>query len=50
MDVSEYHEHRCPWCLYTADRLKPVLLHMESVHQKRWLELILYPPIAGGVY
>jgi hypothetical protein len=42
--------HQCPWCPYTADRLKPVLLHMESAHYQQWCDLILYPPIAGGVY
>jgi hypothetical protein len=44
------HEHHCPWCTYAADRLKPVLLHMESAHYPQWCDLILYPPIAGGVY
>jgi hypothetical protein len=42
--------YACPWCPYTADRLKPVLLHMESAHRQAWCDLILYPPIAGGVY
>jgi hypothetical protein len=42
--------YACPWCAYRADRLKPVLLHMESAHQKHWLGLILSPPISGGVY
>jgi hypothetical protein len=40
---------QCPWCPYTADRLKLVLLHIESAHQKAWLELALYPPVAGRV-
>jgi hypothetical protein len=41
---------QCPWCPYTADRLKPVLLHMEATYYQRWYDLILYPLIAGGVY
>ena len=38
----------CPWCAYTADILKQVLMHMESVHHHRWSDLALLPPIAGG--
>jgi hypothetical protein len=48
-DAAQPPPH-CPWCAYTADRLKPVLLHMEAAHYQHWCDLILYPPIAGGVY
>ena len=48
--MSESPKPTCPWCGFTADRLKPVLLHMESVHPQQWCDLILYPPISGGVY
>jgi hypothetical protein len=37
-----------PWCPYTADRLKLVLLHMGLAHHQAWLDLVLYPQIAGG--
>jgi hypothetical protein len=40
----------CPWCSYMAEILKSVLLHMESWHAHAWLDVILYPPIAGGIY
>jgi hypothetical protein len=39
----------CPWCPYTGS-LKQVLMHMEAAHQWRWCDLVLYPPIAGGIY
>jgi hypothetical protein len=48
--MRENGQPQCPWCPYTADRLKPMLLPMESAHHKQWLELALYPPIAAGVY
>jgi hypothetical protein len=40
--------HQCPWCPYTDVLLKKVLNHMESAHHRRWCDLALYPPIAGG--
>jgi hypothetical protein len=40
-------EQTCPWCPYTGT-LKQVLMHMESSHHRRWCDLALYPPIAGG--
>jgi hypothetical protein len=48
--TQEPSQHTCPWCAYAVERLKMVLLHMESQHQQQWLNLVLYPPIAGGVY
>jgi hypothetical protein len=42
------HQSTCPWCPYTGS-LKQVLMHMESAHPWRWCDLVLYPPIAGGV-
>jgi hypothetical protein len=40
---------KCPWCPYTGN-LKQVIRHVESEHYKKWCELALYPPIAGGRY
>jgi hypothetical protein len=48
--MSDVAQHECPRCVFTADRLKPVLLHMEAAHPQAWCDLILYPPISGGVY
>jgi hypothetical protein len=39
---------RCPWCAFTDGLLKKVLMHMESAHRQRCLELALSPLIAGG--
>jgi hypothetical protein len=44
---SEPSPPACPWCPY-AGTLKQVLMHMESAHHRRWCDLALYPPIAGG--
>jgi hypothetical protein len=38
----------CPWCPYTDVLRKKVIQHMESAHHRRWCDLALYPPIAGG--
>jgi hypothetical protein len=43
----ESQEPTCPWCPYTGT-LKEVVRHMESAHSRRWCDLALYPPIAGG--
>jgi hypothetical protein len=49
MDVqAQQPPPRCPWCPYSGT-LKQVLLHMEAAHRRRWRDLALYPPIAGGV-
>jgi hypothetical protein len=40
--------HQCPWCAETRPTLKQVLMHMESAHHRRWCDLALYPPTAGG--
>jgi hypothetical protein len=45
---SDPPQPTCPWCPYTGT-LKQVMLHMESVHRRRWGDLALYPPLAGGV-
>jgi hypothetical protein len=37
----------CPWCPY-AGTLKQVLMHLKSAHHRRWCDLALSPPIAGG--
>jgi hypothetical protein len=42
------HNHACPWCAFTAERLKPVLLHMESAHPHDWEALALSPLVAGS--
>jgi hypothetical protein len=44
---GEPNELTCPWCSYT-ESLKKVLMHIESAHHRRWCDLALYPPIAGG--
>jgi hypothetical protein len=41
-------EIQCPWCPYTDTLVKKVIQHMESAHYRRWCDLALYPPIAGG--
>jgi hypothetical protein len=41
-------EQACPWCTTYTGTLKQVLMHMESAHHRRWCDLVLYPPIAGG--
>ena len=41
-------EQACPWCTTYTGTLKQVLMHMESAHYRRWCDLVLYPPIAGG--
>jgi hypothetical protein len=40
----------CPWRPYTAPVLKQVLMHMETRHRQRYLDLALSPPIAGDVF
>jgi hypothetical protein len=40
--------YTCPWCPYTDALLKKIIQHMESAHHRRWCDLALYPPIAGG--
>jgi hypothetical protein len=40
--------YTCLWCPYTDALLKEVIQHMESAHHRRWCDLALYPPIAGG--
>jgi hypothetical protein len=47
--IQSYDIPKCPWCPFTG-KLKQVLRHMESEHYKKWCELALYPPIAGGHY
>jgi len=45
---SEPQEPTCPWCPETRPTLTQVLMHMESAHYRRWCDLALYPPVAGG--
>jgi hypothetical protein len=49
-EPPEPREIPCPWCDETCPALKQVLMHMESAHPRRWCDLALYPPIAGGVH
>jgi hypothetical protein len=47
---SEPEEPTFPWCSAYTGTLKLVLMHMESAHHRRWCDLVLSPPIAGGVH
>jgi hypothetical protein len=38
----------CPWCAFSAERLKPVLAHMESAHPQAWADLACSPLVMGG--